>query len=201
MNALRWKVILSAALLATAAGVLGGCGMSPVGPVQAPPTSSSTAGITGSPPIVSVSSSGGVAYTLVSPERNANLAGSTGSATTSARIDGNRGGTLTCGRFTLVVPPGAFIGPATITMNVADPSVLMCDLSIAPSAANKFAVPVLLTAKLSDLNIDPTTLTFYWYDTAHGTWVALPSTANVTGGTLTTSLSHFSTYATGKAGW
>src|SRR5512143_2128079 len=77
MNALRWKVILSAALLATAAGVLGGCGTSPLGPVQAPPMSTSTAGISGSPPIVSVSSSGGVAYTLVSPERDANLAGST----------------------------------------------------------------------------------------------------------------------------
>jgi hypothetical protein len=200
MKALGWRVMATAALLAMAAWILAGCGNTPLGPVQAPTASVSTGGALTSPPIVNVSPDGDVTFTQVDPN-GAHRSGTTSSASTSAKIDGNKGGTLTCGRFSLVIPPGAFIGPATVTMSVSDPSVLMCDLSISPSAANKFAVPVLLTVNLSDLTIDPTTLTFYWYDTTHATWVALPSTANVTGGTLTTSLSHFSKYATGKAGW
>jgi len=64
----------------------------------------------------------------------------------SQRVDGAVGGVVNAGRFRLTVPPGAFVGPATITIFVPDPKQLGCSLEIDPPSANQFRVPVLLEA-------------------------------------------------------
>lgn len=188
--------ILVLALLLAAA--MAGCGTTPLGPAT-PATSAPQVGAL-SPPIVHVNADG--SGTLVQVSSLPRLSGTDGSVkTTSAKIDGNKGGSVCAGRFTVTVPPGAFIGPATITISVPSQSTFFCDLSIAPLAANNFKVPVTLTTDIKDLGLDASTLTTYWYDPVQARWVAMPTSTDAKGEKLFTSLNHFSIYATGKAGW
>ncbi len=123
----------------------------------------------------------------------------------SKDIDGDKGGSLTVGRFTVDVPRGAYTGSATITIGVADPSVLKCDLKVTPNSANGFSVPVTLTTDWSLTNVtDPTSLVEVWYDEAAGVWrQCLGSSVDLVKLTVFAPLSHFSTYGVleSKAGW
>src|SRR6266850_2367488 len=119
----------------------------------------------------------------------------------SASMDGDRGGMLRAGRFSVKVPPGALTGIATVTLTMPDSTMMVCDLSIAPSSANTFKVPVQLTADLSSTDVDASTLTMYWYDPNHLTWVNCSAKSRTLGTLVTMSLDHFSRYGAGKAGW
>lgn len=128
-----------------------------------------------------------------------------GSSTTSRTIDGSKGGSFSNGYFTLVVPPGAFAGKATLSILVPDPTELRCDLTISPPEANNFNVPVELMADCSTgIDVDPTKLATVWHDVGNNRWVLIPGSA-VSRETVTirTPLRHFSEYGIlgGKAGW
>lgn len=123
--------------------------------------------------------------------------------TSSAIIDGATGGTLSNGRFQLVIPPGAFTGTARLTLFVPDRTVVQCELGISPPEANRFARPVKLIADCnSGLNIIPARLETLWYDESRGLWVTVPGSV-ISGSTITTPLAHFSIYGIvdSKAGW
>ena len=188
--------IASAAVAALLSFLLG-CGTSPTAPANMGGGALVQGGTT-SPPILKVNADGTVSYVQVS---HVNLGGTLPPQTKSAKIDGNKGGSVNCGRFTVIVPPGAFVGPATITVSVADPTVLICDLSITPLAANKFKVPVQLVTDLKDLNVSPGNETTYWYDPTRDLWVDMNADPDASAKTVTANLNHFSQYGTGKAGW
>jgi hypothetical protein len=79
---------------------------------------------------------------------------------------------------------------------------MVCELSISPSSANRFRYPAQLTADLSSASItDASTFTTFWYNPTRLTWVNLSTKSSTSGSTITTALDHFSTYASGKAGW
>jgi hypothetical protein len=106
------------------------------------------------------------------------------------------------GRFSVKLPAGAFSGTATVTMSMPDSNLMICDLSISPSSANKFKYPAQLTADFSSSGItDVSTLTTYWYDPTRVTWVSLSMKSRISGSAVTTALEHFSKYGSGKAGW
>lgn len=119
----------------------------------------------------------------------------------SAKIDGSAGGSLRGGRFVLRVPAGAYDGIATVTMTLPDSTVMLCDMEISPVSLNAFKVPVDLRLDTSDLSIDPSELSIYWYDPLRERWVDMYATPDPVSGGITESLSHFSRYAGGKAGW
>jgi hypothetical protein len=80
------------------------------------------------------------------------------------------------------------------------------NLSISPATANKFLLPVLLTAKAKRL--DPALLSIAcisYYNPATGQWERVAGTSvSVLNLTVTAPLWHFSTYRVstgGKAGW
>jgi len=194
----RSRFAVASAALAAVLSFLLGCGTSPTAPANLGGGGTVIQGGNQSPPILKVNSDGTVSYVSVP---RANLSGSTGAQAASAKIDGNKGGKVTCGRFSVIVPSGAFIGPATITISVADPSVLVCDLSITPQAANRFKVPVQLVTDLKDLTVSVPSQTTYWYDPVHDQWVNLTASTDSSSKTVTAYLNHFSIYGTGKAGW
>jgi hypothetical protein len=118
----------------------------------------------------------------------------------SVVIDGAVGGKLAVGSFRVEVPAGAFKGSATITISQPDPTVLLCDLSINPPAANQFAVPVTLASKLPgvlSLAMDQ----MLWLDPTADAWRLIPSVSDPLSIELRSQLWHFSKYATGRAGW
>jgi len=109
---------------------------------------------------------------------------------------------MRAGRFSLKVPACAFKGVAQITMTMPDSTVMICDLAIAPLSLNRFAIPVELTADLSSANMtDASGCTNYWYDPSRRLWVSLVAKSRCSGTLITSSLQHFSTYGSGKAGW
>jgi hypothetical protein len=117
-------------------------------------------------------------------------------------IDGTVGGVLELSVFRLDVPAGAFDGPATITISMADPMIYQCDLQIDPPAANHFLVPVVLTATMptrTDALVDH----FLWHDLDANVWRVIPTVRDVNTVTVASPLSHFSAYGIveGKAGW
>ena len=115
-------------------------------------------------------------------------------------IDGAVGGSLSVGSFRVEVPAGAYAGAATITITQEDATILKCDLAINPPAANQFAVPVSLVAKLpsaSALTIDQN----MWFDPSVQAWRLIGSAPDPSATELRSQLWHFSTYATGRAGW
>jgi len=181
--------------------VLAGCNRSPLGPDDSAPSASVA------PPIVAFAPDGTVAYVWAPIDTMSTLpaesleAASPTAVRVSASMDGDRGGMLRAGRFSVKVPPGALTGIATVTLTMPDSTMMVCDLSIAPSSANTFKVPVQLTADLSSTDVDASTLTMYWYDPNHLTWVNCSAKSRTLGTLVTMSLDHFSRYGAGKAGW
>jgi hypothetical protein len=126
--------------------------------------------------------------------------------TTTREINGLLGGLVRAGRFTVIVPPGAFSGFAAVTVSQPDLSTLVCDLSISPASKNGFLVPVLLLADCRGLLPGTLLSTSFisWYDPANGTWTRVPgSTVNLLNLSVQAPLWHFSRYRVedGKAGW
>jgi hypothetical protein len=144
-------------------------------------------------------------FVRVAAPRGSFGSGPSGPLSGSAQINGNKGGNLKVGRFRVDVPAGAFPGNATITVNVPDQTVLVCDLGITPAGSNNFALPVTLTTDWSGTNVvDPTMLVELWYDESAAVWRMVPgSTVDVARSTISTPLLHFSSYGTaeGKSGW
>jgi hypothetical protein len=198
----KWVSLVVVALVGATGWAVSGCGTSPLAPANLPSSGTASA-LVPSPPILTVSPEGGVGYTLI-PSGDAHLGSGTSGGlgiSASGKVDGDRGGTLTCGRLIVTIPPRAFAGTAIITVTIPDRTVLQGDLSISPASANNFAVPVKLSVDLSNLAVDPTTLVVYWYDPAAGVWRVQPTTAALSPQSISTSLRHFSKYGAGKAGW
>ncbi|HEV8128403.1 MAG TPA: hypothetical protein VGQ14_01975 [Candidatus Eisenbacteria bacterium] len=196
------RTLVLVALMAFAAS---GCGETPVtGPLTSG-TSGSNAPSSSAPRLV-LEPTGGTATFETAPDMNADgtpvldASSALRALTSSAEIDGAVGGALRCGRFVLKVPPGAFEGKGTVTMNVPDSEIAFVDLSIS-GVPNQFKTGVALSYDPTGLNLtDP--ITIYWYDTATQDWVDLHARTNLLPtGYPTVLLSHFSPYGGGKAGW
>lgn len=197
---------LASVALAALLSALLGCGSSLTGPQTAsttdpPPGNPAPSDSLLSPPILTVNVDGTADFVQVS-ESEIVTPVLLDPQSASAKIDGNAGGKVGCGRFEVVVPPGAFWGSATVTITIPDPTRQLCDLSISPSYDNNFRVPVQLISNVKDcVGVDATTLTTYWYDAAGSKWVDMKATTDASSGTVTANLHHFSKYGTGKAGW
>ena len=122
-------------------------------------------------------------------------AASAASVSASLKIKGPEGGTLSAGIFTVVIPPGAVEGSATITVSQPDPSQPVAVLSIHPNDKNSFAVPVTLTATLPNLDAAWLMKSGMSEQSDLGTWQAMSSSqADAQTMTVSASLAHFSTY-------
>jgi len=199
----RFRASGLAALVGVALA-LAGCGQSPL----APDTSAGSVLTPVTPPLVSIAEDGTVSYVTAPVSAGADSASPTlvsplpRSVAATARVDGNLGGTVRAGRFSVMIPPGAFVGPATVTVSMPDSTVMICDLAISPAAANKFLKPVQLMANLYSPDMtDASGCTNYWFDPTRNTWVSLATKSSCAGALITTNLSHFSKYGSGKAGW
>ena len=202
----RWRRASALPLLAAIGLALSGCGqwlLSPGNPAQSAGTGLNST----MPPVVSFGTDGTVGYIeapvgdAVNASVNPVVALQT-SLRSTKNVDGSRGGVVRAGRYSVAIPPGAFSGSATVTLSMPDSNVMLCDLSITPSSANRFKYPAQLTADFSSSGItDASTLTTYWYDPARLTWVNLSTKSRVSGFAVTTALDHFSTYVAAKAGW
>ena len=198
---LRLRTSVLAVLVGTVL-VLAGCSKSPLAPGD-----QGGLGRLMPPPVASFSEDGSVAYVWAPVAEKAGdplppVAVTERDVSRSSDIDGDKGGSVHVGRFTVTVPPGAFSGPATVTISMPDSSLMICELSITPLSANAFQVPVLLTADLSSPGLaDASEFTMYCYDVNGCKLVNLFSKSRVDGASLTTALEHFSTYGAGKAGW
>lgn len=118
-------------------------------------------------------------------------------------VDGATGGVAQCGRFRVVVPPGAFYGKADLTIFVPDGTTLACDLSISPASANGFNVPVRLEMDAAGTTESGTLLVGY-FDPELGKWTRVPTSVDdPRTRTVSASLYHFSKYGCipGRAGW
>ena len=198
----RWRAVSLAALVAVSF-VLGGCGESVLAP-ESPSSGGGTTTTASAPPLATFSVDGTIQYLsdTLSSDSLIELPLSTKSVTASAEIDGEKGGELHCGRYSLKVPCGAYAGVGVITMTMRDSTVMVCNLTISPVTLNRFKVPVELTADLSSNNMtDASGCTNYWFDPTRLVWVSLVSQSRWSGYLITTDLAHFSTYGSGKAGW
>lgn len=119
---------------------------------------------------------------------------------TAKVIDGRYGGTLYLGNWKLVIPKGAIAGVATITISVPDTTVDQCELAINPPSLNHFAQPVELRYRCVSIS-DALRRDMRWWNPTTNTWVVIESWANEDDLTRCAPLVHFSTYASGKAGW
>lgn len=133
----------------------------------------------------------------------------------SARVNGDVGGRVVCGRFVATVPPGAFPGWGTVSMTLPDSTLMVCNLEVSPAELNGFAVPVDLDLHTSGTNADLDSLEMYWWDPDNAKWTAMSCQKTTTlepvlvdevlaaepVSGLRLQLPHFSTYAAGKAGW
>lgn len=128
------------------------------------------------------------------------------SATSTKTIDGRRGGRVTAGNFTVMIPPLAITGTATVTVTQPDVTQPFVDLDISPASANRFRVPVTLIADATPMDSKLLGLAYIsWYNPATRTWVRVPSSVvNLESRTVQAPLWHFSRYRVesgGKAGW
>ena len=133
------------------------------------------------------------------------------SLTVTATIDGKYGGRVRCGRFVLLVPPGAWGGNGDVTMTMPDSTIMLVDLGIYPEKLNAFAIPVRLCLVTDGLVVSVDDLSMYWWDPAASDWKAQTCdkdlsdnpelTYNEYSKGMVIDLSHFSRYSGGKAGW
>jgi len=133
------------------------------------------------------------------------LLGST-STTTTTRTIGLLGGVVSAGNFTVVVPAGALTTNASITVSQPDPAKPVVNLSIAPASANKFLLPVTLTANASPMDKSLLSVAYVsYYNPSTGSWEQVAnSSVSLLNLTVSAPLWHFSTYRVesgGKAGW
>jgi hypothetical protein len=158
-----------------------------------------------SPAISDAGSAASAGSATSEPAQVLGLLGGSSTTTSKSTTIGVLGGIVSVGDFTLVVPPLALTRTATITVTQADLTKPVVQLSISPSTANRFLVPVILTANARKM--DRTLLSvacISYYNPSTGKWEDLASTVSLLNLTVSTPLSHFSTYRVtsgGKAGW
>lgn len=195
---------------------LAGCGESLLNPATPPGTGGDTGGNTAGgetldgPEILMITDDQSVRYVKLAAEPvNETELATSRAIRTSAEMDGEVGGRLQCGRFLLAVPPGAFQGKGTITMSMADETVMIVDVEITPVEQNKFDIPVKLCLLTDGTNLPADDLQIYWWDPDTSEWKAMGCDRDLSDDTaitgtsegLLTDLSHFSRYSGGKAGW
>lgn len=192
-NLTRWL----ASAVAGLALALSGCGEVPS---TAPAPTPSDGMASSSPEILRLS--GTTAYFGPAPNMEVQAAGSVNASATTAslKVNGSVGGRLSCGRFTVVVPPNSFSGTGTVSMSLRDTTVAVVDLNITPATLNNFKSPVALSYDPSGLGLtDPVTI--YFYDSNRRVWIDLLARVDSKTGLPTVQLKHFSPYGAGKAGW
>ncbi len=128
------------------------------------------------------------------------------SATASMEIDGTLGGVVAAGDFTVVIPPLAISGTASVTVTQPDLSKPVVQLNITPESANEFKLPVTLIANAS--RMDPKRLAvayMSYFNPGTRKWEPVQgSKVDLVLRTVQAPLMHFSTYRVesgGKAGW
>jgi hypothetical protein len=192
---MRWFKRLASplALIALVAISVFGCGRLPTAPTvqsDATPTVSRAA-----QPEGLLSGIGGIVNALV------------GLLVRTLNLVGSLGGSLTNGRWRVVVPAGAVDGSATVAIGVANTSSPDCKLEIWPSDKNHFSVAAMLTVDCRNVASDQlANYAIYWFDASANQWVELSgSKVNLTNKTVSVSILHFSQYSVGpkggKAGW
>jgi len=210
----RWTILFSAL------AAFSGCGGTPVGP--APASGGGGGGdpnpaVMG-PQILVVHPDGTTSWTQLPggmPAGSLTDPGATSSKLVVVeQVDGAVGAKMRCGRFYLLIPPGAFAGRGSVTMSMEDSTVMVCDLEIYPAELNSFHEPVKLALSVTDTDASTDTLSIYWHDPDKNDWVDMvvdrdlsnnpetavaPCPANMRG--VMTALRHFSKYSGGKAGW
>ena len=127
-------------------------------------------------------------------------------ATSTTTINGKLGGRVTAGNFTVMIPPLAITGTATVTVTQPDVARPFVNLDISPASANRFRMPVTVIADATPMDSRQLSLAYIsWYDPAAGRWIRTPySVASLTRRTVQAPLWHFSQYRVesgGKAGW
>lgn len=177
-----WSVVaVSAALLLTL-----GCSQSPMTPEES----------SGSSAEYGPSSSGSVSLA----SDNSGPSGGGDSQESSQTIDGLKGGSVGAGDWKVIVPAGAYIGEARITVTVPDRAVPMCQLDISPASKNNFLVPVSLYYKCKSVD-ETLTRDIRWWNPVAGRWEVIPSSPDLARQYRTALLSHFSDYMSGRSGW
>lgn len=122
----------------------------------------------------------------------------------SGAVNGTTGGSVTVGRFTLLVPSGAFVGTRTFTITVPNPDVLVCDLGA--SGTGSFVKPLRLVLDWNATNVsDPAQLQIVWRieSSVTSTWAPTATTIDAGLQTATTELMEITDYGLveAKAGW
>ena len=128
--------------------------------------------------------------------------------TQTLNVNGSRGGSVSAGRFTVIVPAGAIEGRAKITITVPNRGAKVCELHITPAAANKFKLPVTLRANVKDAGPDKQSeLGILYFNPHTQSWQPVPgSKVNLATGKVEAPLEHFSVYGVGsivegRSGW
>jgi hypothetical protein len=126
-----------------------------------------------------------------------------GTASESKLVDGAAGGVLQVGMWMISMPEGAYSGPARLTIASSSMSPRVCQLDIVPAEKNSFSRQALLMVRLPKGQVSPQTR-IECFDPGTKSWKAVPgSRANVSAGTVSAPLSHFSLYQVtdGRSGW
>ena len=123
-------------------------------------------------------------------------------------LNGGRGGSVSAGRFTVIVPDGAVEGKATIKITVTNHGAKVCELHITPAAANKFNVPIMLRANVKDAKLETQAgLGILYFNPRSNSWRPVAgSKVNLATGKVEAPLDHFSVYGVGsivegRSGW
>lgn len=152
--------LTSALLIAATMLALTGCSRNPVAP---DPSSAPVSGAPGAAPMGLGEQDG--------PTPDAG--GTPNSAQMMLQV--GEGGTLTVGRWTLVLHKNSLAMPASIKISVTDTEALECKLEVVPAAANNLQVPAELFANISDVpNVDYSTEWMFYWD---GAWEQLTDVA------------------------
>lgn len=130
----------------------------------------------------------------------------TSPVTSTRQIYGVVGGLVSAGNFTVVIPPFALPGVATVRVTQPDPSKPYVNLDIFPASANKFRIPVILIANAAPMSQPKLAVAYIVrFNPSTRTWERMPSSeVNLLNRTVICPLEHFSTYGVesgGKAGW
>lgn len=189
----HWRPAILVALVATAFG----CSKLPLAPQTSPNSSARVAHALGQEIPVTP---GDTAIVPIDPRDTM--------VTTVELVNGAVGATIRTGRgVTLVIPPGAFDGTASIEVKSRSVGRLV-QLEISPGSLNGFNQPVLLAFDTTGM---PETvlanLSVLWHDPETGDWVPVEgSVVSPDGRQISAPLMHFSEYTIGngrlgKAGW
>jgi len=204
----RTHRVLASVVLGVMIGGLAGCGQMTTAPEPQATTSAVTVA-PGNGSAATATSTNSISTTtqgLLSPLESLTLS-LVGLLVRTLNLVGSLGGTLTQGRWNVVVPPNAIQGTATVAIGVSSEASSDCQLEIMPATKNHFNVPVVLTVDCS--SVPPDKLAGYvilWFNPATRRWVPVEgSKVDLVRKTVSAPLLHFSRYsvgpADGKAGW